>query len=59
MGGIGRTQHCVALSMTMAEYAAMAEGVKEGGFVRLFLSFAQPGVAFLIETLEDKRGASQ
>ena len=28
-----RTQHCVALSTTEAEYVAMAEGVKKGLFV--------------------------
>ena len=34
-----RTQHCVTLSTTKAEYVAMAEGTKEGLFVRSVLSF--------------------
>ena len=37
-----RTQHCVTLSTTEAEYVAMAEGTKEGLFVRSVLLFMQP-----------------
>ena len=37
-----RTQHCVTLSTTEAEYVAMAEGAKEGMFVRTVLSFIFP-----------------
>ena len=37
-----RTQHCVTLSTTEAEYVALAEGVKEGMYVRLVVSFMQP-----------------
>ena len=39
-----RTQHCVTLSMTEAEYVALAEGVKEGMFVTSVMSFMQPNV---------------
>ena len=34
-----RTQHCVALSTTEAEYVAIAEGAKKELFVRSVLSF--------------------
>ena len=37
-----RIQHCVALSTTKAEYVALAEGAKEGMFVRSAMSFIQP-----------------
>ena len=37
-----RTQHCVTLSTTEAEYVAMAEGAKECMFVRSVLSFLKP-----------------
>ena len=37
-----RTQHCVTLSITEAEYVAMVEWVKEGLLVRSVLSFMQP-----------------
>ena len=50
---ISRTQRCVTLSTTEAEYEAMAEGVKEGLFVRPVLYFMQPGVTFPIKPFED------
>ena len=34
-----RTQHCVTLSTTEAEYVAMAEGAKECMFVRSVLQY--------------------
>ena len=39
-----RTQHCVTLSTTEAEYVALAEGAKEGTSVRSVMSFKQPNV---------------
>ena len=58
-----RTQHCVTLSTTEAEYVTMAEGAKEGLFVRSVLSFMQPrknkvnSNVYEIEILEDNEGA--
>ena len=58
-----RTQHCVTLSTTEAEYVAMAEGAKEGLFVRAVMSFMQPksdtvGIdTYVIQILEDNEGA--
>ena len=40
-----RTQHCVTLSTTEAEYVALAEGAKEGMFVRSVMSSIQPIVS--------------
>ncbi|CAM9949757.1 unnamed protein product, partial [Sphacelaria rigidula] len=37
-----RTQHCVTLSTTEAEYVAMAEGAKEGLFVKAVLTLLRP-----------------
>ncbi|CAN0005911.1 unnamed protein product, partial [Sphacelaria rigidula] len=37
-----RTQHCVTLSTTEAEYVAMAEGAKEGLFMKAVLTFLRP-----------------
>ena len=34
-----RTQHCVTLSTTEAEYVALAEQPKEGMFVRSVMNF--------------------
>ena len=34
MDATSRTQHCVTLSTTEAEYVALAEGAKKGMFVR-------------------------
>ena len=39
-----RTQHCVTLSTTEADYVALSEGVKEGMFVRSVMFFMQPNV---------------
>ena len=50
------TQHCVTLSTTGAEYVALAEGVKEGMFVRSVMSFMQPNV-YEITLMEDNEGA--
>ena len=58
-----RTQYCVTLSTTEAEYVAMAEGEKECMFVRSVLSFLQPrlvlgrGVEYDIFLYEDNEGA--
>ena len=51
-----RTQHCVTLSTTEAEYVALAEGAKEGMFVRSVMSFMQPNV-YEITLMEDNEGA--
>ena len=50
-----RTQHYVTLFTTEAEYVALAEGAKEGMFVRSVMSFIQPNVYEI--TLEDNKGA--
>ena len=51
-----RAQPCVTLSTTEAEFVALAEGAKEGMFVRLVMSFMQPNV-YVITLIEDKEGA--
>ncbi|CAN0053474.1 unnamed protein product, partial [Sphacelaria rigidula] len=58
-----RTQHCVTLSTTEAEYVAMAEGAKECMFFRSVLSFLRPRVVlgrqveYDIVLYEDNEGA--
>ena len=58
-----RTQRCVPLSTTEAEYVAVAEGAKEGLFVTSVLSFMQPrknkvsSNVYEIEILEDNERA--
>ena len=47
-----RTQHCVTLSTTEAEYAALAEETKEGMSVRSVMSSMQPNV-YEITLMED------
>ena len=51
-----RTQHCVALSTTEAEYVALAKGTKEGMCVRSVMYFMQPNV-YEITLMEDNEGA--
>ena len=51
-----RTQHLVTLFTTEAEYVALAEGAKEGMFVRSVMSFMQPNV-YEITLMEDNEGA--
>ena len=51
-----RTQHCVMLSTTEAEYVALAEGTKERMFVRSVMSFMQLNV-YEITLMEDNEGA--
>ena len=51
-----RTQHCVTLSTTEAEYVALAEGAKQGMSVRSVMSFMQPNV-YEITLMEDNEGA--
>ena len=51
-----RTQHWVTLFTTEAEYVALAEGAKEGMFVRSVMSFMQPNV-YEITLMEDNEGA--
>ena len=54
-----RTQKCVTLSTTEAEYLAMADGVKEALYVRGVLVFVMPSLgAPSIEVFEDKKGAT-
>ena len=47
-----RTQHCVTLSTTEAEYVAMAEGAKEGLYIEAVLSFLRPQI--LSRRVEDQ-----
>ena len=47
-----RKQHCVTLSTTEAEYVVLAEGDKEGMFLRSVMSFMQPNV-YEITLMED------
>ena len=51
-----RTQHCVTLSTTEAEYVALAEGAKEGMFVRSVMSFMRPYM-YEITLMDDNEGA--
>ena len=51
-----RTRHCVTLSTTEAEYAALSEGAKEGMFVRSVMSLMQPNV-YETTLMEDNEGA--
>ena len=50
-----RTQHWVTLSTTEAEYVALAEGAKEGMFVRSVMSFIQPNVYEITLMADNKR----
>ena len=53
-----RTQKCVTLSTTEAEYVAMGDGVKEALFVRNLLSFVLPSEKQkVLRVLEDNQGA--
>ena len=52
---MSRTQHCVTLSTTEAEYVALAERAKEGMFVRSVMSFMQPNVCEFT-LMEDNEG---
>ena len=55
---LSRTQKCVTLSTTEAEYVAMGDGVKEALFVRGVLSFLVPDHKLGgITVLEDNEGA--
>ena len=55
-----RTQRCVTLSSTEAEYVALAECLKEVLFVRQILEFLRPDVDYGATTLfEDNEGAVQ
>ena len=51
-----RTQHCVTLSTTEAKYVVLAEGGKEGIFVRSGMFFMQPNV-YEITLMEDNERA--
>ena len=53
---LSRTQHCVTLSTTEAEYVALAERAKEGMFVRSVMSSMQPNVCEVTLT-GDNEGA--
>ena len=53
-----RTQKCVTLSTTVAEYVAMADGVKEALCVRGILAFFMPSLGTMsIGVYEDNKGA--
>ena len=51
-----RTQHCVTLSTKEAEYVALAQGAKEGIFVRSVMSFMQ-SIVCKITSIEDNEVA--
>ena len=51
-----RKQHCVTLCTTEAEYVALAEGAKEGMFVRSEIFFMQPNM-YEITLMEGNEGA--
>ena len=58
MAWFSRTQKCVTLSTTGAEYVAMGDGVKEALFNNGVLGFMLPGTTLKgIKVLEDKQGA--
>ena len=48
-----RTQHCVTLSTTEAEYVAIAEGARDCMFMRSVLSFVGPKVVLGREVDDD------
>ena len=53
-----RTQKCVTLSTTEAEYVAMGDGVKEALFIRGIIEFLSPGKELgSIRVFEDNEGA--
>ena len=53
-----RTQTCVTLSTTEAEYVAIADGVKEAQYVRGILAFLMPSLGSMsIGVYEDSKGA--
>ena len=55
---ISRTQKCVTLSTTEAEYVAMGDGVKEALFVNGMLEFLRPSEKLgKIQVREDNEGA--
>ena len=55
---ISRTQRCVSLSSTEAEYIAMGDGVEEILFVRQMLRFLRPGYKKKrVTVFEDNQGA--
>ena len=55
-----RTQKCVTLSTTEAEYVALADTIKEAMFMRYVWSFILPGFgAMCITVFEDNEGARQ
>ena len=49
------TQQCVTLSTTEEECVALAEGAKQGMFIRSVMSFMQPNV-YEITLMEDNEG---
>ena len=52
-----RTQTCVTLSTTEAEYVAIADGVKEAQYVRGILAFLMPSLGSMsIGEYEDNTG---
>ncbi|CAB1109885.1 unnamed protein product [Ectocarpus sp. CCAP 1310/34] len=56
---ISRTQKCVTLSKTEAEYVAMGDGVKEARFVNGMLEFLRPSEKLgNIQVREDNEGAT-
>ena len=58
MSWFSRTQKCVTLSTTEAEYVAMADGVKEALYVRGILAFLMPSLEPMsIGVYEDNKGA--
>ena len=55
---VSRTQKCVTLSTTEAEYVALADTIKEAMFLRYVWSFIFPGFGTMcITVFEDNEGA--
>ena len=53
-----RTQKCVTLSTTIAEYVALADTIKEVIFLQYVWSFTLPGLgSACITVFEDNKGA--
>ena len=56
MAWFSRTQKCVTLSTTEAEYVAMGDGVKKALFINVVLGFMLPGTTLKgTKVLEDNQ----
>ena len=58
VSSFSKTQKCVTLSTTEAEYVTMADGIREALYVREILVFVMPSVAHMsFGVFEDNKGA--